>query len=78
MSNTIIEITTKQAIQQLTKALKEDAGYWISWQASIAMAFYDEVRKEKYKGPPTSVQFHEIANEAATNFLNNLCHQTQP
>ena len=72
----ISEITTEQAIQQLTKALKEDDGYWISWQANIAMSFYDEVRKEKYKDPST--QFHEISNQAATNFLNNLCYQTQP
>ena len=35
------KITTAQAVEQLSIALKEDLGYWESWKANIAMSIYD-------------------------------------
>lgn len=59
------------AIRELTSALKEDEGYWMSWQANIAMAFVDEYRRnpKKYKNYK---DIHGIANQAAINFLKLL------
>ena len=59
------------AIRELTSALKEDEGYWMSWQANIAMAFYDEYCRcdKKYKN---HADIHGIANQAAINFLKLL------
>lgn len=60
----------KKEIDVLRKALK-DPGYYYSWQANIAMAFKDEYsrNKKKYKNRQ---DIHEIANNAAKNFLNIL------
>ena len=68
---------TSQAIDQLIKALKEDEGYYYGWQANIAMAFQDEYRTqmEILEHPFTleaQVSIHQIANNAAKNFLNQL------
>lgn len=63
------DITTKQAIEKLTKELKADPGYFMAWQANIAMAFKDECRNAGVQFP----QLHEIVNQAAVNFLNLLC-----
>lgn len=71
-------ITTKEAVEQLIKALKEDPEYYYSWQANIAMSFQDEYSK-RFKGQTlypegeTPAIIAEIANEAAKNFLNLLC-----
>ena len=69
-----MKITTKQAVEQLVKALKEDEGYWISWQANIAMAFYDACDPDSNE----RTAIHEVANKAATNFLDNLCYISAP
>ncbi len=65
-------MTTKKAVQQLVKALKEDEGYRISWKANIAMAFKDEYARTVTSGEPI-IGVHEVANRAADNFLNLLC-----
>jgi hypothetical protein len=66
-------MTTKQAVDHLCKALKSDEGYWISWKANIAMAFYDEYRRSEEFG---KIDIHSIANIAADYFLENLCRDT--
>lgn len=65
-------ITTKEAVEKLTQELKKDEGFFISYQANIAMAFKDEYDRceKKYKN---SHDIHTIANAAAKNFLNLLC-----
>lgn len=58
-------------IEKLKKTLIVDEGYYISWKANIAMAFYNEYRRsnKKYKN---LTDIHEIANRAAENFLDAL------
>ena len=63
----------KKEIDVLRKTLKEDEGYYISWQANIAMAFKDEyIRFLKEHARVESENIHEIANTAAKNFLDLL------
>ncbi len=69
-------MTTKEAVKQLVKALKEDEGYKYSWQANIAMAFKDEYARTVSSGKPI-IGVHEIANTAAINFLNLLCRDVE-
>ena len=38
------QITTAEAVQQLSKALKEDESYWDTWGANIAISMYDEMQ----------------------------------
>jgi len=62
------QMTTQEAVAHLTKALKEDPGYWISWEANIAIRFQDAFHEHhKWKG------VHEISNIAAKRFLEALC-----
>ncbi len=67
-------MTTKEAIEHISKELKDDEGYWISWQANIAMAFIDEWQRLVDIGglPSTREHVHLIANRAADNFLKIL------
>jgi transposase len=64
----------KKEVDVLRKALKEDEGYYISWQANIAMQFKDEYgRKMEELGTQyNSDIIHEVANTAAKNFLDLL------
>lgn len=63
------EITTKEAVETLIKALKEDGSYYMSWKANIAMAFIDEIESvpEVFKN-----DLHNNANNAADRFLKQL------
>lgn len=70
----------KEAIETLTKALKEDGDYRRSWSANIAMSYKDETSRWLHNNRPTfkeeveeEVNIHEIANNAAENFLDLLC-----
>jgi hypothetical protein len=64
----------KKEVDVLRKALKEDEGYYISWQANIAMAFKDEYDKimNELNTQYNHDIIHLIANRAAKNFLNLL------
>ncbi len=64
MSNEI-----KDSIAVLVKALKEDDGYYMGWQANIAMAFFDECGKTILNDKRHIL---DIANQAAKNFLDML------
>ena len=68
-----IAISLPYAIDKLTDALMTDADYRRSWQANIAMAFYDAYQEEYgvtiNKG---SEVVHKIANNGAKRFLDNL------
>jgi hypothetical protein len=61
-------MNTAEAVKQLVSALKNDSGYYYSWQANIAMAFKDEMSREGITFP----QLHSVANKAAINFLDIL------
>lgn len=79
-------MTTKEVVEQLIKALKEDQEYYYSWQANIAMAFQDEFERSRIGRymknnrpkwleditPKDSSPVHYIANNAAKNFLDQL------
>jgi hypothetical protein len=59
----------------VTKSLREDEDYFRAWQANIAMAFVDEARNQKAR-----IGFdllHNIANTAASNFLNMLIKEKE-
>ena len=67
------EITTAEAVQQLSKALKEDPEYWESYKANIVMCMYDEY---VIMFPNTHPAGHgvmlEIFNKGADRFLKLL------
>lgn len=64
------KITTQQAVEQLCKALKNDKGYRLSWEANIAMAFKDQFNFSGHAHDVAAV--HEVANKAAAAFINQL------
>lgn len=72
--------TLKQAVETLCKALAEDkseGSYYYGWQANIAMAFQDEFNNWREKHEQETVPakaIHEIANNAAKDFLNLLIY----
>ena len=69
-------MTTAEAVAHLAAELKRDPDLYYSYQANIAMAFKDEFHRQA--GQPGEVKhvnsddIHEIANQAAKNFLNLL------
>lgn len=62
---------TKLAVKWLTWRLRKDKGFYISYQANIAMAFYD--RFEKYFPGKTMPYSSDIilayCNDAAHDFM---------
>ena len=56
------------ALAVIVNQLREDKGYYIAWQSNIAMAFQDAMTDAGYRFP----DLHNLANQAADNFLNNL------
>lgn len=60
----------KVGVKRLRRALKEDPEYYYSWQSNIAMAFKDRFEKENIHFDFNII--HEVANDAAKNFLNQL------
>lgn len=64
---------TSEAIDTLKDSL-EDEGYYLAWQANIAMAFKDEYDRsdKRYKNRQ---DIHDIANTAAKNFLTLLTYR---
>jgi hypothetical protein len=80
-----MEQKIKDAVETLAAALSEDkstGSYYYSWQANIAMAFYDEAIKEfSIEGEGvhmSAVELHAVANIAAKRFLDSLCHKPIP
>ena len=55
--------------------LRKDPDLYYAYQANIAMAFQDEVANYRMQSPSkylNRMEIHMIANNAATNFLNQL------
>ena len=76
-----IESDIPNAVGALIKALIEDkseGSYYYSWQANIAMAFKDEWDREQFQqSDQDSAAVHRLANNAAKNFLEMLCHEAE-
>ena len=71
-------VTTKEAVTQLVKALKEDEDYRDSWVANISMAIKDqhtEVEHQFYDSHMT-LDLHDMSMNSAHCFLNLLCNVT--
>ena len=64
---------TEDEIKHLCEQLKADKHYYYSWQANIAMQFKDSCARHGVNFP----ELHDIANEAAINFLFLLCREPQ-
>jgi hypothetical protein len=60
----------QKAVKVLTKALKDDPGFYLSYQSNIAMAFQDEWDRQAKLHPLETADVHKVANNAAKNFLN--------
>jgi N-acyl-D-aspartate/D-glutamate deacylase len=50
---------------------KSEGSYYYSWQANIAMAFFDQFMND-HEGALTTRQLHEVSNKAAKRFLDQL------
>lgn len=61
----------KDAMSIVTKAIADDPGYRIGWQANIAMAFMDRASVH-YQDREKAIA---VANDAANNFLLLLCSE---
>ena len=64
--------SVKQAMRTIGRALSRDPGYFIAWQANIAMAFKDrwDAYSHEYKGKRLSrSDVHIVANDAAEAFI---------
>lgn len=73
--NTAQDEGFQKELDVVRKELREDEGYYIAWQANIAMAFVDEFsryKKNHNKTTVSKVDVHEIANNAAKYFLDLL------
>lgn len=74
------QITVAMAIERLRWEFekdKEPGSYYHSWERNIAAAFYDEYMKyNPHAREGNQNILHTIANNAARNFLNMLCSQT--
>lgn len=72
------EITVKEAMQVITKAIRTDPSYRQGWSANIAVQFQDAYKKayqESVLGFGSHVDVHKISNMAAEAFLDLLCHE---
>lgn len=65
------ESEIKKAVEVLVSELNKDDGYRYGWQANIAMAFFDACVQEGIQFP----QLHDVSNNAAKQFLRNLCRE---
>lgn len=63
-------MSLKDAMTEVTDTLRMDPGYWVAWEANIAMAFVDEHALAEDKA-----DIHGIANRAAVRFLRLLTRE---
>ena len=60
---------TSLAVWWLTRQLQKDSGLWIAYKANIAMAFYNEFKKQYGKLYADHIDILQTSNTAAENFL---------
>lgn len=63
-------IKLEEAMKVLKEVLLTDDDHRLGWQANIAMAFYDEARRQEIG--ISHDELHKISNRAAENFINLL------
>lgn len=65
-------MNVKEAVHTITKALKEDEGFYQGYQANIAMAMYDELKEEIGEHKMTGIrkEILKIYNNGAKRFLD--------
>ncbi len=69
-------MTTKEAVEFLTKKLKKDKAFRHTYKANIAICFvdeYDEWRKKNNGKFTTRKSIIDISNKAADRFLDLWC-----
>lgn len=62
---------TKDAVEQLIKALSKDKDFYDTWHSTISMCFYDAYNEDK-KNYKNSLDIHRISNNGADKFLKLL------
>lgn len=62
----------QEAMKVITTEIANDPGYRIGWEANIAMAFKDAAAQTLVQNEDSRAVTHEIANKAASNFLDIL------
>jgi hypothetical protein len=64
----------KKAVETIAKAIKEDADYYESWKANIAMSVFDQLRKVPGMPPDIAagIVIHQACNAGAAAFLDLL------
>lgn len=67
------------AVKVFQEELEKDEELYYGWQSNIAMAFYDEFKRfSQTYGRNEAVQMiHEVANNSAKNFLDQLIKTNQ-
>ena len=69
----------EQMRESVAKEGKEGGSWYHTYQANIAMAFYDTYCNSKpHTSKRTKAEIHNIANRAAMNFLDLLLYKPNP
>jgi hypothetical protein len=66
----------QKAVKVLIQALKDDKELRMGWIANIAVPFQDCIsryKKANNKRELNQAEIHKISNEAADEFISNLC-----
>ena len=71
--NSIAPAEFKEAFDIVAKQLREDIGYYIAWQANIAVAFQDTLSWAGYQFP----ELHKLSNDAAKRFIDLLISKSE-
>lgn len=64
-----MSLLTKAALWWLNRQLMTDAGYYQSWKANLAMAFYDNFKKQYPKIHEILPDIHMDCNRGAERFI---------
>jgi hypothetical protein len=68
-----MRVSVEKEMKVICDEIRNDEGYYYGWQSNIAMAFKDEYsRKIGRVSQEHWDQIHDIANQAAKNFLDIL------
>jgi len=81
MIDMVDKFTLQDAINRIRLELQKDkqpGSYYHTWQCNIAMCFYDAYRHRWAFPEDHGIMqaIHETANQAAVNFLEILCSQS--
>ena len=63
----------KKAFDRITRELRDDNGYYYSWQSNIAVKFQDVLFRAGYQLP----DLHKLSNDAAKEFIDLLIGKSE-